>query len=75
MNADQFNALVLKEDGQVVPRPRTLSLAELPAGDVLGQVHYSNLNFKNSMALANSGSLLDLKLPLIPCGRRGRRTA
>ncbi len=76
MNADQFNALVLKEDGQVVPRPRTLSLAELPAGAVLGQVHYSSLNFKDSMALANKkGSLQDFKSPLIPFGKRDRRTA
>lgn len=75
MNADQFNALVVKQNGlQVVPRLRTLSLVELPEGDVLVQVLYSSQNLKDSMALANKGSLLDFKLPLIPCGKRGRRT-
>lgn len=36
MNTDQFNALVLEQDGQqMVPHLHKLSLAELPDGDVL----------------------------------------
>ena len=65
MHTDQFNAFVLEQDGpQVVPRLRKLSLGELPDGDVLVQVHYSSLNFKDSMALANKGIIR--KFPAVP---------
>ena len=65
MSLDQFKALVLEQNGDaVLPHLRELTLDDLPAGDVLVRVHYSSLNFKDSMALANKGIIR--KFPAVP---------
>lgn len=62
---EHFQALLLEQEGTAVtPHLRQLSVADLPAGDVLVQVHYSSLNFKDSMAIANKGIIR--KFPAIP---------
>lgn len=65
MSVDQFSALVLKnEDGKVFPQIETLALSDLPEGDVVVDVHYSSINYKDAMALGNKGIIR--KFPAIP---------
>lgn len=65
MHTQPFKALMLEQDGQDVrPQLRELTHNDLPEGEVLVQVHYSSLNYKDSMALANKGIIR--KFPAIP---------
>ena len=65
MSIDHFNAFILeKQDERLVSTIRTLSVADLPEGEVLIEVHYSSLNFKDSMAIANKGIIR--KFPAVP---------
>lgn len=65
MHTQPFKALMLEQDGQDVrPQLRELTINDLPEGEVLVQVHYSSLNYKDSMALANKGIIR--KFPAIP---------
>lgn len=65
MHNQDFKALVLKnENGQVFPVIERLTPDDLPEGDVLVQVHYSSINYKDAMALGNRGIIR--KFPAIP---------
>lgn len=65
MNAPQFKALLLNsEDGKVFPEIVELTPEQLPDGDVLIDVHYSSLNYKDAMALGNKGIIR--KFPTVP---------
>jgi acrylyl-CoA reductase (NADPH) len=55
----KFRALVLDEkDGAVVSRLRTLDDDQLPPGDVVVRVVYSDLNFKDGLILKGLGKLV-----------------
>jgi acrylyl-CoA reductase (NADPH) len=65
MPTSNFKALMLKQDGErVFPEVQSLSSRDLPDGDVLVEVHYSSVNFKDAMALANKGIIR--KFPMVP---------
>ncbi len=54
-----FRALVLNEaEAGVTAALRTLKTSELPAGDVVVSVHYSDLNYKDGMILGGIGKLV-----------------
>ncbi|HEY6913825.1 MAG TPA: YhdH/YhfP family quinone oxidoreductase [Paludibacter sp.] len=57
MQEIQYKAFVVNEiDGKFVRSIQTLSTANLPAGDVLIQVHYSSVNYKDALsATGNKG--------------------
>ena len=64
--ADTFKALVLSEsDGKVSPAVQDLSAGDLPAGDVLVRVEYSDVNYKDGMILNGLGGLVR-KYPHVP---------
>ncbi len=65
MNTQNFKALVLKnEEGKVFPVIEQLSLNDLPEGDVVVEVHYSSINYKDALAIANRGIIR--KFPAVP---------
>ncbi len=54
-----FRAIVLKEsDGKVRSGIETLTVDDLPAGDVLVRVEYSDLNYKDGLVLGGLGRLV-----------------
>ena len=58
MTADTFNALVVRagEDNTYLRRMEQRRIADLPDGDVLIQVNYSSLNYKDALsAIGNRG--------------------
>lgn len=61
-----FKALVARmENEEVVPAFEELTVEELPAGDVLIEVHYSSVNYKDALAVkAGTGVVRDY--PMIP---------
>ena len=53
---DRFAAYVVnKQDDRVAGRVDTLSLADLPAGEVTIKVAYSSLNYKDGLACTGRG--------------------
>ena len=55
-----FQALVLdQQDGQTLSSVRQLTREDLPAGDVLVQVVYSSINYKDAMAVTGTGKNLN----------------
>lgn len=65
MSTPNFKALVLKsEDGKVFPSIDQLTLDALPEGDVVIDVRYSSINYKDAMAIGNRGIIR--KFPAIP---------
>ena len=63
--SDRFNAVVI-EDGEGGPRGRlaSLTLTDLPANDVLVDVHFSSLNYKDGLAVSGKGKIAR-KLPMV----------
>lgn len=59
-----FKALVLREKGKQ-PAIETLQTSELPPGDVLLQVQYSSLNYKDALAVTQSAPVVR-SFPLVP---------
>lgn len=63
---DAFNALVLRESGgNVNARIERLTNDDLPDGDVLVEVDYSSLNYKDGMALTGAGKIVR-SYPMVP---------
>jgi acrylyl-CoA reductase (NADPH) len=64
-----FRALILEErDGRVVPEMRELPTSALPAsseGDVLVRVAYSDLNYKDGLAILNRNKVVR-SFPMVP---------
>jgi acrylyl-CoA reductase (NADPH) len=59
MADDTFPALVLDAAaGGVTAQVRRLTAADLPAGDVLVRIHYSDLNYKDGLVLGGLGRLV-----------------
>lgn len=62
----EFRALVLEQrDGSVAAEIRTLPDSALPAGDVLVDVAYSSLNFKDGLAVTGTGKVVRA-YPMVP---------
>lgn len=65
--SDKFNAIVATEvDGKTKGQLQQLSLADLPDEDVLIDVSYSSLNFKDGLAVSGKGKICK-RLPMV-CG-------
>lgn len=63
--ADSFNAFVIEEvDGQPKGGFKPLTLADLPDLDVLVEVAYSTLNYKDGLAVSGKGRIAR-KLPMV----------
>lgn len=63
-----FQAIVARQDGEKGPvtiKLETLTDADLPAADVLVDVEYSSLNYKDGLALLNKNRILR-SFPIIP---------
>jgi acrylyl-CoA reductase (NADPH) len=66
MMTDSFQALVLdQQDGKTVARIGQLSTDSLPAGDVLIDVAWSSLNYKDGLAITGAGKIVRT-FPFIP---------
>ena len=66
---DSFNALVVRESEQK-GGPQTIAIEaltddDLPDGDVVVDIDYSSLNYKDGMALAGAGRILR-SFPMVP---------
>ncbi|MFO1069814.1 MAG: MDR family oxidoreductase [Geminicoccaceae bacterium] len=61
-----FRALVLDQaDGKTVSRIETLTEEQLPAGDVLVDVQWSTLNYKDGLAITGAGKIVR-SFPFVP---------
>ncbi len=61
-----FNALVLnQQDKQTTAAVEQLSVDQLPAGDVLVEVDYSSLNYKDGLAITGKGKIIR-QFPMVP---------
>jgi acrylyl-CoA reductase (NADPH) len=64
--SDQFKALVLNQkDGATTHEIATLNTDALPEGDVLVQVEYSGLNYKDALAITGKGKIVR-SFPMVP---------
>ncbi|MGM1035007.1 MAG: NADPH:quinone oxidoreductase family protein [Bacillota bacterium] len=62
----QFDALVVnKQDDQFTVNILQLSLDDLPQGEVLIRVHYSGVNYKDSLAAIPNGNIVS-SYPIVP---------
>ncbi|CAH0166774.1 acryloyl-CoA reductase [Peribacillus sp. NPDC101481] len=62
----QFDALVVnKQDDQFTVNIQKLSLDDLPQGEVLIRVHYSGVNYKDSLAAIPNGNIVS-SYPIVP---------
>jgi acrylyl-CoA reductase (NADPH) len=63
---EEFRALVLEQqDGKTLAAVKTLHIADLPAGEVLVQVDYSSINYKDAMAVTGKGKIVR-QFPMVP---------
>lgn len=61
-----FNALLLDQtDGKTTAAIRQLEVADLPAGEVLVDVAYSSLNYKDGLAVTGTGKIIR-SFPMVP---------
>lgn len=61
-----FDALILtQEDKQTIANVGQLSTEQLPAGDVLVEVSYSSLNYKDGLAVTGLGKIIR-QFPMVP---------
>lgn len=66
MSDDQFKAMVLRQEGgHTTHSIEKLTEADLPEGDVLVDVEYSSLNFKDALAITGSGKIVRT-WPMVP---------
>ena len=57
--ANNFKALVLNEhDDKIIHEIKQLSVEDLPEGDVLVRVEFSDLNYKDGMGVKGIGGLV-----------------
>ncbi|MCP1155419.1 acryloyl-CoA reductase [Peribacillus frigoritolerans] len=62
----QFDALVVnKQEDQFTVNIQQLSLDDLPQGEVLIRVHYSGVNYKDSLAAIPNGNIVS-SYPIVP---------
>jgi acrylyl-CoA reductase (NADPH) len=61
-----FQAIVVDQvEGKPVPQLKNLTLADLPAGEVLVAIDYSSINYKDAMALTGTGKIIR-SFPMVP---------
>ncbi|MFK8069063.1 MAG: MDR family oxidoreductase [Gammaproteobacteria bacterium] len=61
-----FKALVLRdEDGKTLSKVEELNIDDLPKGDVLVEVEYSSLNYKDGLAVTGTGKIIR-DFPMVP---------
>ncbi len=66
MSNEHFSALVLTEvEGKTQVNIEHLTDAELPEGDVMLEVEYSSLNYKDALAVTGKGKIVR-KWPMVP---------
>jgi len=66
MSQETFRALVLtEEEGAVKHAIRELTNADLPEGEVLVDVDYSSLNYKDGLAVSGKGRIVR-RYPMVP---------
>lgn len=66
MEMSQFKALVVDKQGEdVAVELRQLSFDDLPKGEVLIRVHYSGVNYKDSLATIPNGNIVR-NYPFVP---------
>jgi len=67
MTDTPFKALVLRQsdEGKTLAAIEQLTLADLPAEEVLVKVEYSSLNYKDGMAVTGTGKIV-LQWPMVP---------
>src|SRR5262245_3519159 len=66
MSTDSFTALVLEQrDGATHSEVRQLPTSALPEGDVLVRVAYSDLNYKDGLAITGRGRVVR-SFPMVP---------
>jgi putative YhdH/YhfP family quinone oxidoreductase len=64
--ADSFNAVVIEDDaGKARTTFKQLTLADLPDHDVLVEVEFSTLNYKDGLVLSGNRNKVARKLPLV----------
>src|SRR6476659_3529718 len=64
--ADTFTAVVIEDDaGKARTTFKQLTLADLPDHDVLVEVEFSTLNYKDGLVLSGNRSKVARKLPLV----------
>ena len=62
----QFNALIVnKQEEQFTVEMKQLKLTDLPNGEVLIRVHYSSVNYKDSLATIPNGNIVNT-YPFVP---------
>lgn len=62
--SDSFKALVIEDqDGKQVAAIKDLTIADLPDNDVLVEISYSTLNYKDGLAVAGKG--IARRLPMV----------
>jgi acrylyl-CoA reductase (NADPH) len=60
-----FKALLVESGDPYTANIRDLSIAQLPPGDVLVQVAYSSLNYKDGLAITGQGKIIR-NFPMVP---------
>ncbi|GAB4263700.1 MAG: MDR family oxidoreductase [Deferrisomatales bacterium] len=66
MGGDSFRAVLLtQEQGHMACGFQTLTEDDLPEGDVLVEVEYSSLNFKDALAVTGRGKIVR-RFPMVP---------
>ena len=60
-----FKALVVDKNDDFMVGVKELTLADLPDGDVLIQVAYSSINYKDSLATIPNGNIVNT-YPFVP---------
>ena len=61
-----FNALVLnQEDKRTIASIEQIDETQLPEGDVLVEVDYSSLNYKDGLAITGKGKIIR-NFPMVP---------
>ena len=66
MANDSFKALVLEQrDGRIDAAIQELATSALPAGDVLVDIVYSTLNYKDGLAITGRGKIIR-QFPMVP---------
>lgn len=62
-----FDALLVDDaSGSHEAEVRSLSVDDLPAGDVHVTVHHSSLNYKDALAVTGAGKIIRGELPFVP---------
>ncbi len=64
--AGMFNALILEQhDNLTTAQIKQLNISDLPEGEVLVDVHYSSLNYKDGLAITGKGKIIR-QFPMVP---------